>query len=94
MEGLRPQISKEILQIISIANFTLDQDLFRHKILEALFKSLYIECSVFLLPDENSKFTDFIVKNIDEKYVSLYKDYFCRHDPFSNVQKCVPGDFL
>jgi DNA-binding CsgD family transcriptional regulator len=69
-----------------MANSTLDQNLLGCQILEALFKSLYIGNSVFFIIDENSKITDAILKNLDEKDLKAYKDYFYRLDPFQLIQ--------
>lgn len=89
MENLDFGRLKNILEIIKIANFTLDQNILRRKILDALSKILHIDSSIFILPDENSKFTDFMVRNIDEKYVREYKQYYYRYDPF----KLITGVF-
>ena len=55
MENLDFGRLKNILEIIKIANFTLDQNILRRKILDALSKILHIDSSIFILPDENSR---------------------------------------
>jgi len=86
MEDLDSQIFKEIYEILHMANFTLDRNLLRCKILEALFNTIYIESSVFFLPDEKSKSTGGIETNLDEKYVRQYKEYFHLYDPIQLIK--------
>jgi DNA-binding CsgD family transcriptional regulator len=86
MENLDSRIFKEIYEVIHIANSTLDRNLLRCRILEALFRRTYIESAVFFIPDERSKSTGGIEINIDEKYVRQYKEYFHRYDPIQLIK--------
>ncbi len=86
MEDLDSRIFKEIYNIIDLANFTLDRNLLRCKILEVLFNNIYVENSVFFLPSKGSKSTGGIEINIDEKYVKQYKEYFHKYDPIQLIK--------
>jgi DNA-binding CsgD family transcriptional regulator len=54
-----------------------------------LSKSLHVDSSIFVLPDEKSKFTDFFTRNIEEKNIREFKNYYYQYDPF----KLIPGPF-
>jgi DNA-binding CsgD family transcriptional regulator len=86
MTDLSSQMLRKIYEVIHMANFTLDRNLLRSKIIEVLFNSIYIESSVFFLPSEKSKSTGGIEINIDDKYVRQYKDYFHRYDPIQLIK--------
>jgi DNA-binding CsgD family transcriptional regulator len=86
MEDLDTKTFKEIYEIIHMANFTLDRNVLRKKIIELLFNRIYIENSVFFLPDEKSKSTGGIEINIDEKYVRQYKEYYHLYDPIQLIK--------
>ena len=86
MEDLDTRIFKKIYDIIDLANFTLDRNLLRCRILEFLFNSIYVESSVFFLPNKKSKSTGGIEINIDEKYVKQYKKYYHRYDPIQLIK--------
>ena len=86
MEDLNPLISKEIYEVIHMANFTLDRNLLRNKIIDVLFNTIYVENSVFFIPDEKLKSTGGIEINIDEKYVRQYKEYFHLYDPIQLIK--------
>ncbi len=86
MEDLDSRIFKEIYEIIDMANFTLDRNLLRGKILEVLFNNVYVENSVFFLPNKKSKSTGGIEINIDPEYVRQYKEYFHRYDPIQLIK--------
>jgi DNA-binding CsgD family transcriptional regulator len=86
MEDINSQIFEEIYEILHMSNSTLDHNLLRCKILEALFNTIYIESSVFFLPDETTKSTGGIEINIDEKYVRQYKEYFHLFDPIQLIR--------
>ena len=73
-----------------MANFTLDRNLLRKRIIEVLFNTIYIESSVFFLPDKKSKSTGGIEINIDEEYVRQYKEHFHLYDPI----RLIKGSFL
>lgn len=89
MENVAYQTLKNILQIVNVAQYPLDQNAYRHTILDALSKNLHVDSSIFILPDENAKFTDFMGSNVDEKYIRTFKEYYHRQDPF----KLIPGLF-
>jgi DNA-binding CsgD family transcriptional regulator len=86
MEDLDSEIFKEIYEVIHIADSTLDRNLLRCRILETLFKRIYIESAVFFIPDERSKSTGGIEINIDEKYVKQYKEHFHQYDPIQLIK--------
>ena len=86
MEDLDTKTFKEIDEIIYMANFTLDRNVLRKKIIEVLFNRIYIENSVFFLPDEKPKSTGGIEINIDEKYVRQYKEYYHLYDPIQLIK--------
>jgi len=86
MEALDSHIAKKIDEILHMANSTLDPNVLRSRILEALFKTLYVESSVFFLPEEKSKSTGGIEINLDKKYVRQYKEYFHLYDPIQLIR--------
>ena len=86
MKDLDSKVFKEIYDIINMANFTLDRNLLRCKILDVLYHRIYVESSVFFLPNKKLKSTGGIEKNIDDKYVSQYKRYFHRYDPIQLIK--------
>jgi len=86
MEALDSQIVKKIDEILHTANSTLDRNLLRSRILEALFNTLYIESSVFFLPEEKPKSTGGIEINLDKKYVRQYKEHFHLYDPIQLIR--------
>lgn len=69
-----------------MANSTLDRNLLRNKIIDVLYNTIYVESSVFFIPDEKSKSTGGIERNIDEKYVKQYKEHFWLYDPIQLIQ--------
>lgn len=86
MEGLDSQLFKEIYEVINLANITQDRNLLRTKIIEVLFNRIYVENSVFFLPNKKKKSTGGIEINIDEKYVKQYKAYYHRYDPIQRIR--------
>src|SRR3972149_10267247 len=77
------QTFEEIQEILHLANLALEPNLLRSKILELLFQKLYVECSVFFLPDDS---TGGIEVNLEKKYVRQYKEYFHRYDPIQMIE--------
>jgi DNA-binding CsgD family transcriptional regulator len=86
MEPLKSQDFKDILNIMTIIGSCLDKDIFRQKLLDSLLKIFHMENSIFFLADQNSKLTDFMGKNIDEKYIRDFVNYYHRDDPFKLIQ--------
>jgi DNA-binding CsgD family transcriptional regulator len=86
MEALDSQILKEIDEILQLANSTLDRNVLRSRILETLFDTLYVESSVFFLPEEKPKSTGGIEINLDKKYVRQYKEHFHLYDPIQLIR--------
>ena len=86
MEALDTNTFKEIYDIIHMANFAIDRNVLRKKIIEFLFNRIYIESSVFFVPVEKSKSTGGIEINIDEKYVRDYKEYYHLYDPMQLIK--------
>jgi DNA-binding CsgD family transcriptional regulator len=50
-----------------------------------------MENSIFFLLDENSKLTNFFGKNIEERYLREFRDYYYQYDPFKLVQGLFHG---
>lgn len=92
MELLRSQDFKDILSIMRITNSCLDKDIFRQKLLDSFLKIFHMENSIFFLVDENSKLTDLMGKNIDEKYTRDFVNYCHRDDPFRLIQGRFHGN--
>jgi DNA-binding CsgD family transcriptional regulator len=92
MELLRSQDFKDILHIMTIISSSLDKDDFRQKLLDSFLKVFHMENSIFFLADENSKLTDLMAKNIDQKYTRDFVDYYHRDDPFRLIQGCFHGN--
>jgi DNA-binding CsgD family transcriptional regulator len=86
MELLRSQDFKDILSIMRVASSYLDKDIFRQKLLDSFLRIFHMENSIFFLADENSKLTDFMGENIDEKYIRDFVNYYHRDDPFRLIQ--------
>ncbi len=92
MEALRSQDLKNILNIVTMINTCLDKDIFRDKVLESFLKVFHMENSIFFLSDENSRLTDFVGKNIEEKRLRDFKNYYYKHDPFKLIQGPFHGN--
>jgi DNA-binding CsgD family transcriptional regulator len=92
MELLRSQDLKDILSIMRVTSSYLDKDIFRQKLLDSFLKIFHIENSIFFLADENSKLTDLMGKNIDQKYIRDFVNYYHRDDPFRLIQGRVHGN--
>jgi DNA-binding CsgD family transcriptional regulator len=86
MEPLRSQDFKDILSIMRVASSYLDKDIFRQKLLDSFLRIFHMENSIFFLADENSKLTDFMGKNIEEKYFRDFLNHYHRDDPFKLIQ--------
>jgi DNA-binding CsgD family transcriptional regulator len=76
------QAFEEIQEILHMANLALEPNLLRSKILELLFKKIYVESSVFFLPGDS---TGGIEVNLEKKYVRQYKEHFHRYDPIQLI---------
>lgn len=92
METLGSQDFKNILNIITIIDTYLGKDVFYQKLLDSLSKIFHMEKSVFFLPDENSKPTNLMGENIEEKYLREFKKYYYIYDPFKLVQGFFHGN--
>lgn len=92
MEPLRSQDLKEILKIMTIISSCLDKNILRQKLLDSLLRIFHMENSIFFLADENSKLTDFMGKNIEEKYIRDFVNYYHRDDPFKLIQGRFHGN--
>ena len=92
MELLRSQDFKDILSIMRVISSYLDKDIFRQKLLDSFLRVFHMENSIFFLADENLKLTDFMGKNIDEKYTRDFVDYYHRDDPFRLIQGRFHGN--
>src|SRR4030042_547317 len=92
METLGSQDFKNILNIITIIDTYLGKDVFYQKLLDSLSKTFHMEKSVFFLPDENSKPTNLMGENIEEKYLREFKKYYYIYDPFKLIQGFFHGN--
>jgi len=92
MEPLRSQDFKNILNIMTIISSCLDKDIFRQKLLDSLLKIFHMDNSIFFLADENSKLTDFMGKNIEDKYLRDFVNYYHKRDPFKLIQGRFHGN--
>jgi DNA-binding CsgD family transcriptional regulator len=92
MELLRSQDFKDILHIMTMISSSLDKDDFRQKLLDSFLRIFHMENCVFFLADENSKLSDLMGKNIDEKYIRDFLNYYHRDDPFRLIQGCFHGN--
>ena len=92
MEQLRSQDFKDISSITRVASSYLDKDIFRQKLLDSFLRIFRMENSIFFLADENSKLTDFMGKNIDEKYTRDLVNSYHRDDPFRLIQGRFHGN--
>lgn len=82
-----PQAFEEIHEVLHLANVALDINSLRRRILDLLFKRVYVESSVFFVPDEKSKSTGGIEVNIEENYVKQYKEYYHKYDPIQLIKE-------
>ena len=89
MNNISQRRLKDILELVRTAYSTPNQDVFRNEILNALIKTLQIDKAIFILRDKDFKYTDFVAKNIEEKYVCYFKDYYHQYDPFSLISGAV-----
>ena len=92
MELLRSQDFKDILHIMTMISSTLDKDDFRQKLLDCFLRIFHMENSVFFLADEDSKLSDLMGRNIDEKYIRDFLNYYHRDDPFRLTQGRFHGN--
>ena len=92
MELLRSQDFKDILHIMTVISSSLDKDDFRQKLLDSFLRIFHMENSIFFLADQNSSLTDFMGKNIDEKYTKDFVNYYHRDDPFRLIQGRFHGN--
>ncbi len=86
MEILPSRDLNHILKIMTIITSSLDKDIFRQTLLEYLLKMFHMENSIFFLADENSKLSDMMGINIEEKYHRNFLSYYYRYDPFHLIQ--------
>lgn len=89
MNSIGQRRLKDILELVRTAYSTPNQDVFRNEILNALIKTLQIDKAIFIIRDKDFKYTDFMAKNIEEKYVCCFKDYYHQYDPFNLISGAV-----
>jgi hypothetical protein len=77
---------------MTIISSSLDKDIFRQRLLDFLLKVFHMENSIFPLANENSKLTDFIRINIEERYIRDFVNYYHRYDPFNLIQGPFHGN--
>jgi DNA-binding CsgD family transcriptional regulator len=92
MDKLPHHILTNVLEVISVANKSLDGEMVGQKALNAMFQAISAEGGIFFLPDENGQFTHIILKNLEKEYCNYYKTYYHRFDPLqladdSNARK-------
>jgi DNA-binding CsgD family transcriptional regulator/GAF domain-containing protein len=81
MDNLPYHMLTDVLEVISAANDSLDDQQVRQKALHALFRTIPAEGAVFFLPDGNGRLTNIILKNLDKVYCNYYKTYYYQFDP-------------
>ncbi|MBN1848445.1 MAG: hypothetical protein JW932_07660 [Deltaproteobacteria bacterium] len=81
MDNLPYHMLTDVLEVISAANDSLDDQMVRKKALQALFRTISAEGAVFFLPDGNGGLTNIILKNLDKAYCNFYKTYYYQFDP-------------
>ncbi len=81
---------KDILDVIKIANSSVDKDALRNNVLDAFSEYFHVEQSVFILQDIESPCPDFMLRNLDETKCSEYIEYYYRLDPFKQFHG-APG---
>lgn len=72
----------DILDVIKSVNRSIDSDTLRCSVLDAFSKCFCAEQSVFILQEGQNRFPDFMLRNLDAKKCSEYKEYFYLLDPF------------
>lgn len=92
MEILQSRDLNHLLNVMTIINSSLDKDIFRQTLLEYLLKMFHMENSIFFLTDENSKLTDMMGINIEEKYHRDFLSYYYQFDPFHLIQGPLNGN--
>ena len=92
MELLRSQDFKDVLDIMTMISSSLDKDDFRQRLLDSFLRIFHMENAIFFLSDENSKLSDLVWKNIDEKYIRDFLSYYHRDDPFRLIQGRFHGN--
>ncbi len=92
MQLFRSRDFKDILSIMRVTSSCLDKDIFRQELLNSFLRIFHMENSIFFLADENSKLTDLMGKNIDEKYTRDFANYYHRDDPFRLIQGRFHGN--
>ena len=92
MELLRSQDFKDVLDIMTMISSSLDKDDFRQRLLDSFLRIFHMENAIFFLSDENSKLSDLVWKNIDEKYIRDFLNYYHRDDPFRLIQGRFHGN--
>ncbi|PKN30679.1 MAG: hypothetical protein CVU64_02065 [Deltaproteobacteria bacterium HGW-Deltaproteobacteria-21] len=91
MKGIYPRPVVNIIKAINLGYPDLDRDEFRRRILDAVTENLRLDRALFVLADETSRFTDFMVKNIDDLWVQRYKEYYREYDPFELIDRKFNG---
>jgi len=77
---------------MKIISSSLDKDLFRQKLLDSFLKIFHMENSIFFLADGNSKLTDFMGINTEDRYLRDFINYYHRYDPFDLIQRPFRGN--
>ena len=75
MESFTSKDFKNIFNTVKITSSCLDKDIFRQKSLDLLLKIFHMENSIFFLADENSKLTDLMGKNVEDKNLRDFITY-------------------
>lgn len=70
-----------VLEVIRAASESLDRHRVRRQALEAMFHTIPAEGAIFFLPDGNARFSDIMLKNLEERYNASYQSYFHLFDP-------------
>ena len=74
-------LSNDVLDVIHIANHSLDRHLIRQKVLNVFLKGFYNNGAIFFLPDNAAMFSDIMIHNLDEAFNGYFKSYYNKFDP-------------
>lgn len=76
-----------VLKVIRTASESLDRYRVRRRALDAMFHTISAEGAIFFLPDGNDRFSDIMLKNLEERYNKYYQTYYHVFDPLRLIQR-------
>jgi DNA-binding CsgD family transcriptional regulator len=84
MDKLQRPILNSILEVIRVANESIDIQNLRYKIMDVFFDTILADGIVFLSPDMYKSKGEVLLKNHEERYIELYKTYYYQFDPIKS----------